>query len=429
MLTRALTLACLLLTVTFAGCLGGDEAPPQVAPQDTNDTDNVLDANDSTTAPDGRGDLSAFKETNKTETGVGAMEHTHDYWQGRERIDVSWINAGLIPFPVWPCREGRADSGGDCYNPGTSIADFDIPSEHGLVYEGTKQVILTATRLTGPVECAEGVCTPDTPPTTELNFDFITAADDPSEWRPGGTLALNQPVVIDIKPTEADMPHQLKSLWLFRVYTTDATWINFNITITIVRGYDVVDWPPHPDLYADNTMRLIYDDTFTADSRGTADSFVYGSDSQWFRPEKLLSWGTDRIEITVSDVTITTQVPGAEPTGYLLEYHNASKPPLLGHGTQYGGRLADEGSDGVTFQYAIDIAADDQWAYDTPYAAQSRWGFRFVPNFDVAGSACVDDAFLQQLLVGCQVVPWTITYHLKIVAYGQSTGEGAMMPM
>ena len=421
MLVRALAVASLFLMTALAGCLGGEEAPQDpVDTQNTNTSNNVIDANESTTAPDGRGKIQAFEETNKTESGVGGMEHTHDYWQGRERIDVAYIDSGMIPFPVYPCRSGRADSGGDCYNPGTSIADYDMATaaegiETPLIFEGTKQVVLTATVLEGPADGA--------PATTDLNFDFITASDEPGAWRPGGVLKLNEPVTIDIKPTEADMPHQVKSLWLFRLYTTDATWIDFNITITAVRGYDVVNWPPHPDLYADRTERLIYDGAFEADSRGTVDSITYGSDSQWFHPEKVISWGTDRLEIEITNVNLQTQVP-VDPAGFLLEVHNASKPPLLGHGAQYGARLSDPSSDGTSYKFTVNTAGDEE-SYDTPYAQGSRWGFRFVPDFDTVGGACIDDEFLQQILVGCQVVPWTISYNIKIVAYGHSTGGDA----
>ena len=64
--------------------------------------DGVLDANESTSAPDGRGDISAFKETNRTETGTGGMMHAHDYWSGETRKVIWQQDIGLIPFPLMP---------------------------------------------------------------------------------------------------------------------------------------------------------------------------------------------------------------------------------------------------------------------------------------------------------------------------------------
>ena len=418
-----------LLLAALAGCISkGDDAPDDIA--QANDTSNgVLDANESAAAPDGRGDLSAFKETNRTESsGIGAMEHLHDYWHGETRRWVDDIMVSLIPFPLMPCSKpgggctlGQAQPNTDTLPPGTAIADFDIENDQpgfGLVYEGTSQLEL----LPNYIESAAGPH-----PTAKVFFQYLTAADEPGAWREGGELVAGTPFILPVAPNEVDMPHQTKSLWLFRIYSSsDTVEFTMNLTLTAVKGNAVVDWPPHPDLYAERPERLIFEAPVHMESKGTIDSNIYGSDAGWVNPERILSWGTQRVEITVTGVTVTTNPPGIEPAGFVLEYHNASKPPLLGNGAQYGARLVDEGTDGTTWHFVIDIANDHE-SYDTPYGTKSRWGFRFVPQFEnggtPAGSACVDDSFLQQILVGCQFVPWSSDYTMTIKAYGQSMSD------
>jgi hypothetical protein len=198
---------------------------------------------------------------------------------------------------------------------------------------------------------------------------------------------------------------------------------NTNVTITIVKGYDVVNWPPHPDLYADHPVRTVFDGPVKLQSQGTVDANVWGSDAGWVHPQKVISWGTDGVDVTITNVQFSSNLP-VTPSGWVFEYNNASKPPLLGNGAQYSGRLKDAGSDGKTYHFTIDLTKDDGQAYDTPYAQYSRWGFRLVPQFDEGQSVCPDDPFLQEFLVGCQFVPWTVTYNMQIVASGHSIANG-----
>ena len=434
MFGRASLIAAIVLTSGLAGCIGGGKDEP-VEPQDANSTGLPDNA---TVAPDGRGDISAFKETNKTETtGIGAMMHEHDYWGGKERLDdVAWIDAGLIPFPVTPCKKSdgscTAGGSGETYPAGTAIADFDLapPPEMGMVYEGTKTVELKLVKLTGGDDAAPAN------PVGEVYFDYLAANDEPGQFRKGGQLKLNEPFKIDIAATDADMPHQTKSLWVFRIYSnSQMVAFNFNITMSLVKGYDVVNWPPHPDLYADKPERIVYEGPVKASSKGTLDSNLYGTDSGWLHPEKVISWGTDKIDVTVTNIQFHGDAP-VNPDGFVLEYHNASKPPLLGHGTQFGGRLTDPAATGTEYHFTIDLGADRGDAYDTPYAQYSRWGFRFVPQFGKDDAQTCPSSiplptggdigpFVQQFLVGCQWYPWTITYDMKIVAHGHSTAAGA----
>jgi len=418
-----------MVLATLAGCIGNKDGP--VTPESTNQTTTLLP--NQTEAPNGAGKISAFNETNKTETtGIGAMMHTHDYWHGKERLEVGYLRGGLIPFPLASCKKPNGDcttgsttpsldGSGDTYPVGSAIADFALPAppDAGMIYEGTKSVEFKMVLY--------NVAGPDSGnPAGQVFLDYMASNDEPGHFHKAGELKLNTPVKIEIQPTDADMPHQTKSLWIFRVYSnSQMVSFNFNITVTAVKGYDVVNWPPHPNLYAEKNSRTVFDGPVKLQSKGTVDSNMWGSDAGWTHPQKVISGGTDRVEIEVSNVAFASDTGApVTPTGYVFEYNNASKPPLLGNGAQYSGRLKDAQSDGKTFHFVIDISKDRGDAYDTPYAQYSRWGFRLVPQFDQGNSACPDDAFAQEFLVGCQFVPWTVTYNIKIVAFGHSTAEG-----
>jgi hypothetical protein len=383
---------------------------------------SALPAN-ATNAPDGRGAISAFNETNKTETkGIGAMMHQHDYWKGKERLeDVAWIDSGLIPLPLLPCKKsdnsctlGGSTPDADTYPALTAIADYDLaaPPTMGMVYEGTKTVEVKLKDLTGPA----GEPVPN--PAGQVYFDYLAANDEPGHFRKGGELKLGEPFKIDIKPTDADMPHQTKSLWVFRIYSnSEMIWFQFNITISLVKGYDVVNWPPHPNLYAEKPTREVYGGPVKLASKGSVDGLLFGSDAGWTSPQKVISWGTDSIDVEITGVQFTGQVP-VPPKAFVLEYRNASSPFLMANLPNWH-TMDDKASDGKSYHFSVDLAGDRGDAMDTPYAQYSRWGFRLIPVWDDT-VGCVDDLILWD----CQWYPWEMSYALKITATGHSTAEG-----
>ena len=415
---RAWLIVLVVLGAALGGCLGGD-APPadDLSAQGNDTTEGVLDANDSTAAPDGRGDIAAFKETNKTETGMGGMMHAHDYWQGRERVTLLERDMWFVPLPVQPCR---AD--GQCYPPGTSIADIDLP-EPMLVYEGTDHLEVKFSNLrVVPVDAA----VPN--PAVTMAFDYLTAADDANEFRTGVEGAKADEVYeVPVAPLEADMPHQVKSLWLFRIYTKDMTSgadsatsvsVYFNFTVTAVKGREVVDWPPHPDLYANSPVRTIADGSYATQAKGWADYWVSGADANWVYPERVVSYGTERLEVTITKKAFQSSVP-VEPDFFYLEYRNASYLSKLGNGDLSGERLVDPSTDGTTYQFTIPV---DEYGMDTPYGQSSRWAFRFMARYgDADGSRCPGS---QSIMQGCQWFPYALDYDMKIVAHGHSTAAG-----
>jgi hypothetical protein len=405
MLGRAWAALGVLLAAGLAGCIGGP-AEEKAHTLDVNATGTV-GANE-TAAPDGRGDISAFKESNKTEvSGQGAMMHAHDYWKGETRKVIWTLDAGLIPLPLMP--DGKA--------PGTAIADFDIPAPN-LVYEGTEhlEVLFKDVR---PVGAPSG--TPH--PFITVKLDYLTSADEPGKFRSAGDVTPGQALIIKVKPTEADMPHSTKSLWLFRIYTGEANGFEFNITVTAVKGYDVVNWPPHPNLYADKIERLVFDADARMETQGWSQYWISGTDNGWVYPERVISYGTDRVDVTIAkgEITMNGAAPPRPPDEFLLEFHNASYLSKVGNGDLAGGRLDDKGSDGKTYHFSIKV---DNQGMDSPYGQKSRWAFRFIARY--SGNGCVDDG--QGFTQGCQFLPYEMAYHMKIVATGHSTATGVETP-
>lgn len=431
MFGRAISATIVIVLASLAGCISkGDDAPEEETTTQSSET--VIDANDSTTAPDGR-TISAFQETNRTEVGTGSMDHEHDFWEGKERLEnVAWIDAGLIPIPLLPCKKpgggctvGGASPNTDTYPALTTIADFDLapPPEMGMIYEGTKQVELVLTNYAGP----EGATPPN--PAGKVFFDYLPANDEPGAFRTGGELKLNEPFLVDIEPTDADMPHQAKSLWIFRIYSnSEMVWFTFNITINLVKGYDVVDWPPHPDLYAENPVREVFNGPVKLESKGSVDAFTFGSDAGWISPQRVISWNTKSVEVAITGVNFVGDADAvAPPSGFMLEYHNASSPYLMANGVA-GFRMEDPGSDGSSYNFVIDLGQDAGYAYDTPYAEYSRWGFRLVPYWEdgATESGCIDERVFPGILFGCAWYPWQMDYTMVVKATGVPAAPEAM---
>lgn len=379
------------LALVLGGCLGGasEEVPVEAA---TNASSGVV-AENQTAAPDGRGKLAAFEETNATVTnGTDAMEHKHDYWGGAERKVIASFDAGLIPIPLIP--DGKAA--------GTAIADFDI-EEPNLVYEGTSQleVLFTDVKVWG----TEFVPGAPEHPAISIMVDYLTAIDEPGQFHEAGQATPNEPLIIPVDPRQADMPHQTKSLWVFRIYTGEANSFTFNVTITAVKGHDVVDWPPHPDLYRDRPERVVFDGDVQAKYDGMHANLLYGSDANWVYPERIISYGTDRVKVRIERQTWGGPTEEPAPEKFELQFTNASYIPKVGNGDPAGGHLEPASIDGMT--YTFDVPVDPQ-GYDTPYGTASRWGFRLMP-LDTRG------------------MPWEMTYRMTITAYGHSiedAGDG-----
>lgn len=384
----ALALTLLLaLSPALAGCIGGRESPDELPALSLDDSTNE---SLNTTAPDGRGDIAAFKETNRTESGTGGMDHKHDYWKGRESVILHQGSYIMVPIPLLP--EGAPA--------GTAIGDF-VPDPPNLVYEGTdrvevlfKDVSIASARRFAPAP----VVVPH--PYVNLRIWYLTPADPPDGWHDAGLITPEKPLVIPVEPLQADMPHSVASLWVFRAFTDEPNALSFNLTITAVRGQAVVEWPPHPDLYAERATRVVMDEDAKTTEAGSAQWVLYGDNANWHEPEKVVSYGTTRVDVTVKVLGTDSPVP---PTGYYLQVHNAStRAPAGGFGA-IAHDLEPVKVDGDTLTFSFPV---DEYGMDSPYATFSRWGFRLRAAFASCGDC----------------IPYTVDYHITAVAHGQSTG-------
>ena len=389
-----LAVGLLLPSLALAGCFGGDDPAPA---QDTLVNQTEDRGNKNATLPDDRGESAGIKETNKTEEGIGGVDHKHDYWAGRETVvllDNRFVY--FTPTPVYPDGEGTAAK---------SVAYVKLPcvpvegSEEcapSLVYEGAEKVTVTATNPTFHPECEIFSCPalweqpihePPLPPAPPVPRQDVPHPDPPkfflqwrsaadSDWREPVPLEMDTPIDIQVGAKETDMPHSVRSLWVFRITTDEPASVGIDLTITTTKGRDVVDWPGHPDFYADGPIRKVSDKPVTTKMSGAKEGYLYDSGGTWVAPDKLVSHGTTRL-VVIANVTGVTTATGMKPTGFFLEYHNAT---IVGPEIRFGERLGDVEGDNDLTSYNFDIPVDVN-GMDGPYQPASRWGFRLMATF------------------------------------------------
>lgn len=399
---RALLVAALLVAApVLAGCIGAkDEPAPAPVKKSSANNSSVENA----TLPDGRGLSSGNLETNKTENGTGGIQHKHDYWHGKDNVVLLSEDAFFQATPVYPDGQGS--------QPG-SIAYIKFPLVNAsiegpkLVYEGTVEVQVTTKALQLPVGA------PDPQPPS-LTLRYRTAAD--TKFRDAGTLAPDATVKIPVTAKETDMPHSLNSLWAFELVADKPTQDSVNITIAVKRGSDVVNWPGHPDFYADKTSRIVMDKEAKVHRNGIEEGLLYGSASSWSAPDKLISYGTGTLDVFVN-ISSATASNGAPPTGFFLEYHNAT---LLDQEDTFNERIHDAEGKNDLKSYHFKVKVDPN-GMDGPYQPGSLWGFRIVATF---GNVAVPGVGGVGLCPGC--FPYDVAYHMTIVAH---KGDAAAMTM
>ncbi|HLE97714.1 MAG TPA: hypothetical protein VI997_10125 [Candidatus Thermoplasmatota archaeon] len=409
-LPRTAIAIVMLTALPLTGCIGADDpAADGLATANTTGSGDV-----SNVAPDGR-KISAFDETNRTEAGLGGREHSHDYWAGRDRVDIMSGEYGMIPFPLVP---------GDGYAPATAIVDWQPPPPN-IVFEGTAHIefLLNDVRhvYTGP----GGTPVPGAPelPSVQhaavhFSLKYITPKEVPGDWRDAGAVVPGTPLIIPVRSDEVDMPHAIASLWVFRLYTDEANEVEFNMTITIVHGEDVEEWPGHPDFYADRTSRVVFDQDTQTKAFGAHQFLVTGDDTTWNHPQKLISYGTEQLDVFVN---ITRADSPVEPTGFFLDYHNASIVPGIQTFDPGQNRVYDSASDGSTFHFVVPV---DTGGMDSPYMPSSRWGFRVLAEFSNEVVQGCGNREAAGFTIGTSCFPYSVDYHMSVIASGRSTALG-----
>ncbi|HLE97536.1 MAG TPA: hypothetical protein VI997_09220 [Candidatus Thermoplasmatota archaeon] len=397
---RALVIAAVVLAAPLAGCL--DDAAP-VQPTATTDSDGDDGApSPDTVLPDNRsGTFNAFQETNRTETGIGGLDHDHDYWLGRDRVELFRGRYMLESNPTGDPIVTLPVRGKERVYEGTATVEFLVEKPQRHVCEGVVQ-------LSGPIcndrnglgaPAGPGVDDP-APPKLRLLYKDAVA----SEWLDAGELTWGAPTALAVEAQQTDMPHSTASLWVFRVLSTakqDHT-STFEASATIVRGLDVAKWPGHPDFYADGRSRLIFDGTARTKEVGLEDAAT-GEQSSFDQqaPNRLISYGTEAVHVWIN-VTSVKAPPGSSFGEWRLAYHNAS-------GLPQDARPVTPPADPSLPQDLYFVIPVDANGMDTPYATDSRWEFNLQANLLLG-----DPAVFTLGLFG--FVSYEVEYRMVIVA-------------
>lgn len=193
------------------------------------------------------------------------------------------------------------------------------------------------------------------------------------------------------------MPHSLASLWLFRLVTTGSHDFSVNITVTAVFGENAPVWPGHPDFYAESPVRVVLDAEGTTTEEGLGASLVKDYGYDYVNPDKLISWGTQKLVVFVNVTDI--QYGGAVPVDPLYLYLRVRNATAQSDNTT--GDEAEVGT-GSQREYVWEIPVDAN-GMDSPYAPSSRWGFAMGAFY----SAFSDSS------------PYTVSYRITVLAIGE----------
>lgn len=367
----ALLLAASLLGAGCIGKGGDDNAPDPVDPA------SLTPPTKNTTLPDDRGVCSGCAETNKTEEGVGGVDHKHDYWKGKETAELlKGRPIYLGPTPVYPDGEGTTAKSAAYVKLPCVRTEGKEGCEPMLVYEGAQKVLVTLREPVlspGFTQGGEPVGAPHPSP-PKLFLQYRSAAD--AEWREPIPVTYGTPVELSVDAKETDMPHSVLSLWVFRITTDQTASMYVKMDVTAVKGRDVVDWPGHPDFYADTTSRVVLNQHVKTKISGVKEGYLYDSGGTWIAPEKLISHGTGSL-VVIANVTSIRSATGQTATGYFLESHNAT---YIGPELRFGDRWSDRDNTNDLKSYDFDVPVDVA-GMDGPYQPQSRWGFRLMATF------------------------------------------------
>jgi hypothetical protein len=384
-------LALTMVGVTFAGCLGSSANGGKIDNLSTTNQSQNL----STVLPQGRtGTMTAYNET----TTVDSMGmHSHDYWNGRTRVDI-FKNVHTIMGPF--------------VSPNGTAATFR-PPPGALIFEGTDHIEVTIAnaalhaclplyRLNSYPMCddsfgqAQGPApsAPDPQPSSTLKLQYITASGDNNHWQDAGAIGWGAPVTIKItQPIETDMPHSTGSLWQFRIVSSSPqdAFLEFDVSATIVRGTGEIPlWPAHPLFYARTHYRTIFDGTQSTQESGGPQGFARHSGE----PSKLISGGTNTLLVFAN---ITSVNAPSKPTDWYMWYHNASY-------TGWNETGLDSNHTGDKTHLAW-VLRSDMNGMDSPYATNSRWEFVMRGAFQTP---------VLTFLGGGP--PYSVTYHLTVIA-------------
>lgn len=301
---------------------------------------------------------SSVRVRNGTEFLPGSEPHTHDFWNGRERVIIA----------------NRTLSFDDPNNLLGNEVTF-LPDPGKSVLPGTAEIRLTL-RWDGYADVSARYFFPG-------RWRVLT---DSREMSSGETWR------IPLNRSGWDVPHARRSLWEFTVRRS-AFDVNTEIeaTVTIHRSNRSLPLdPPHFDQFGGKDRKVLYDEELRVSDWMAPLRSHQGDPLVVFPPfgqaMDAVPPGTARIVVDIRWGSSPTGDPG-----YRLTY-------LTAHDTtdDRSATASERGADGA--RWAIEPSDDEA---DSPYAYHSRWEFRIWRPEGLEGS----------------VPQGGSTFHIQVVAY------------
>lgn len=392
-----------LLGVYASGCIGAKD--PVTAANFTNKTPTT-----NATCFDSCTKIVAFNETNKTETGAGGVDHTHDYWAGKSRMTIMTRPVAMRPAGATSSVAYKA------------VTDFH-PPQGAFVYEGTASVEITLTSPTrhacvweagtlgGYPYCTDTINNltpaPNVPPIADptggpsgltLRYKHASASD----WLDGGPIVFDKPLSIKVTdPKQNDMPHVTSSAWEFEILSPneqDRT-LSFTVKVDLVRGVGPIPlWPGHPNFYADNHARTVLDTEAVACDGSTSCALPDAKDAKPVKAQKLISYGTRTLYVWINISSVFDPNPALAVDNWFLWHWNTT-------GRDNITNPFDKTTHGATIMKHAWILPVDDNGMDSPYADGSKWTFQLGGALYKAGLSCYG---------GC--ADWYAKYHITVIA-------------
>ena len=293
---------------------------------------------------------------------MATMPHMHDYWKGKERVQLfdgdlkpNEENATFATLAQLFIGRGVAAGGMQWFLPdGTTI------------YEGTGAVELTATW--------------NDPLVTGVSFIYRSA--ESQDIKNGASLVSGTTFSLPVTPVMTDMPHSKVSKWWFAFgpdKSPGALLGTFHLKVEIVRLHDIMTFPAHPDFWQGKRALTMLD----ADHRGSQQSYALRAtqpatqgdfNEDWVNFSALVPMETKAIQLNFT-ITAASSTPG-QVASFGLFYKTADTTSQYRCPPQPIGKLP------ATLSWLVPVTAENS---DSPYAKASQWRILLEPQVTLTG--------------------------------------------
>ncbi|HWG90392.1 MAG TPA: hypothetical protein VNZ52_06030, partial [Candidatus Thermoplasmatota archaeon] len=247
---------------------------------------------------------------------------------------------------------------------------------------------------------------------TQLEMNYKNGANP--TWSSPIPVQVDTPIVIEPSAIETDMPHAYSSQWAWRFVATNSvpglnpTGPDFTVTVKVVKSGRIVDWPGHPDFYADKAYRVVMDKDGVTKNAGQHDQTLYGDEASIVRPDLLISSGTGNLTLYLNITSATTTTGEMKPDLFYIDYTNATGY-WNGDYTEWNravNRLLGEKIDDTHYVMKMPVK---HTGWDSPYAPSSGWQFLVRPGYKA-------EAENRGVYLSPQFLPYEVKFHLTIIA-------------